>query len=57
MVVWLTGEVTQVQQAFRVRVPGLRVCIKGQARFSESELESARQRADAVLTQSGTAWS
>ena len=33
----------ELRRSFARRAPGTRVCIQGQARFSEAELERARQ--------------
>lgn len=57
MVVWVTGDAVPLQQRFGQLAPSARVCFKGQARFSERELEAARARADAVLTRHQVKWS
>lgn len=57
MVVWVTGDAAPLQQRFRQQAPSARVCFKGQARFSERELEVLRAKADAVLTRHQVRWS
>lgn len=59
MVVWVTGDAAELQQAARSLAPKERICVAGNARFSERALEAARARADQMLAKSGTqgSWS
>jgi hypothetical protein len=57
MIVWVKGDAADVQRTARAQFPRARICIKGEARFSEAELESARSRADRILTEGRSAWS
>jgi hypothetical protein len=57
LVVSVTGDPTELRQRFAERAPGARVCIQGQARFSEAPLESLRVKADAILRKHGVVWS
>jgi hypothetical protein len=56
MVIAVKGDASEFGNRVRERFPKSRICVQ-QARFSESELEQARARADRILRDSGVAWS
>ena len=57
MVVWVTGDPAELKRLAAERAPGARLCVQGQARFSQPELERARAKADAILREHGVVWS
>jgi len=57
MVIWVTGDPADLRRRLAERAPGVRVCVQGQARFSQAELERARAQADRVLAERGIALS
>jgi hypothetical protein len=62
MVVWVTGDPSDVRKRAEARAAATtgkkhRICIRGQARFSEAELEAARAKADQILREHGVVWS
>jgi hypothetical protein len=57
IVVWVTGDPTELQKSLRARAPSARICVKGHAEYSEQQLEAARARADAILAENAIAWS
>jgi len=57
MVISITGDPSELRRRFAERAPEARVCIQGQARFSEVELERSRAKADGILRDHGVVWS
>lgn len=53
MTLWFTGDGTQLKEQLRSTLGRSRICVFGGARFSEHELEAARERAQAILTERG----
>lgn len=57
MVIWVTGDPSEVRKRAKERAPSARICVRGQARFTEDQLESARAKADKILREHGVVWS
>lgn len=57
MVIWVTGEPSELNSRIAKRAPGARVCVQGQARYSQAELERLRAKADLILRERGVVWS
>jgi hypothetical protein len=57
MVVWVTGDPSDVRTQVAKSAPGARVCVQGQARYSEGELERLRAKSDVILRERGVTWS
>ncbi|WP_437971075.1 hypothetical protein WMF04_18090 [Sorangium sp. So ce260] len=53
LALWLTGDVTALKREIQRDAPGARLCVLGNARYSQRALETARARADAILAESG----
>ncbi|AUX42338.1 uncharacterized protein SOCE26_037680 [Sorangium cellulosum] len=49
MALWFTGDATALKREVQRIAPGARVCVLGNAKFSERALEAVRPRADAIL--------
>jgi hypothetical protein len=57
MVLWVTGDPSDVKTSFAKHTPGARLCVHGQARYSQAELERLRAKADVILRERGVVWS
>ncbi|XYH95423.1 hypothetical protein ACMHYB_47725 [Sorangium sp. So ce1128] len=55
--IWLTGDATALKREIKRNAPSARVCVLGNARFSQRALESVRARADVILKEGGVVWS
>ncbi|WP_437681808.1 hypothetical protein [Sorangium sp. So ce131] len=53
MALWFTGDATALKREVQRLAPGARVCVLGNAKFSERTLEAARTRADVILAANG----
>jgi hypothetical protein len=53
MVIWVTGDPSDLRRSVAERAPGARICIQGQARYAQPELERARAKADTILRARG----
>jgi hypothetical protein len=57
MVISVTGDPSGLRQSAAKLAPGARICVQGQARNSEAELERKRAKADEILRKHGVVWS
>jgi len=57
MTIWVTGDPAELKRLAAERAPGARLCVQGQARFAQPELERLRAKADAILREHGVVWS
>jgi hypothetical protein len=57
MVISVTGDPSALRQSAAKQAPGARICVQGQARYSEAELERKRAKADEILRKHGVVWS
>jgi len=57
MVIAVKGDDAELRKRVAKSAPGLRICVQGGARYTQTELERARATADRILGEHGVVWS